>query len=180
MRRGSAVVLLVALVLVPLLAFQAGAPVAQAQDASPAAGQDTGTPSPVHSRSVAGGSLEVLTPGTANLVLGRLVLAPGGAVTFAGKDPSASLVYVQTGALTFNVTVPLTVARGAGRGTPSAGQPEMVAANTEFTLNEDDSALFPPALQGEVRNDGTDDAAAWVVSVAIRPAGTPTAATPTS
>ena len=180
MRRGSAVVLLVALVLVPLLAIHVGAPVAQAQDASPAAGEAEGTPSAVHSRSVAGGSLEVLTPGTANLVLGRLVLAPGATLTFAGKDPSASLVYVQSGSLTFNITVPLTVARGAGRGTPSAGQPEMVAANTEFTLNEDDSALFPPALQGEVRNDGTEDASAWVVSVAITPAGTPTAATPTS
>jgi hypothetical protein len=51
-----------------------------------------------------------------------------------------------------------------------------VAANTEFTLRDGDSALFPGTMAGEVRNAGTDEATAWVVDIVhlIAPAATPT------
>jgi hypothetical protein len=40
-----------------------------------------------------------------------------------------------------------------------------VAADTEFTLAEGDSALFPGTMAGEVRNAGSAAAAAWVVDI---------------
>ena len=51
-----------------------------------------------------------------------------------------------------------------------------MAANTEFTLRNGDSALFPGAMGGEVRNDGADEATAWVVDIVHL---TEAAATPT-
>jgi hypothetical protein len=82
---------------------------------------------------------------------------------------------VTTGTLTFTVDTDMTVARHVEPGTPTPAQPEVVPANTQFTMAEGDSALFPPALTGEVRNDGSDDAAAWVSTLAISSAaGTPT------
>jgi hypothetical protein len=74
----------------------------------------------------------------------------------------------------------MTVARLATEGTPSPTGTESVEANTPFTLNNGDSALFPPAIAGEVRNEGQDEASAWLVNVAVQAAGagTPAAGTP--
>ncbi len=80
-----------------------------------------------------------------------------------------------SGELTFRVDVPMSVARAAGGGgTPTP--PEEVAADTEFTLQEGDSALFPGTMGGEVRNDGAEQATAWVVDIlhVIEAAATPT------
>ena len=165
---GSFVLLVVVLALLGSLAPTA------AQDATPAAEQAAGTPDDATFRAVAAGLIEVLAPSTANVVLGRISLAPGASLPFDPMDPSAILVYVATGELTFRVDVPMTVARGAGAGTPTP--PEAVAADTEFTLRDGDSALFPGAMGGEVRNAGTDQATAWVVDIVHV---TDTAATPT-
>jgi hypothetical protein len=146
---------------------------AAAQEATPASEQPAGTPGGATFRALAAGLIEVLAPSTANVVLGRISLAPGASVPFDPADPSAILVYAATGELTFRVDVPMTVARG-GAGTPTP--PEAVAANTEFTLRDGDSALFPGAMGGEVRNDGEDVATAWVVDIVHV---TDTAATPT-
>jgi len=125
---------------------------------------------------VASGSIEVLAPGTANLSLGRISLAPGASVPFDPNDPSAVLVYAASGELTFTVDAPMTVARRVEPGTPAPSEPEAVEANTEFTLRDGDSALFPPAISGEARNDGDEEAIAWVVNVALfsEAASTPT------
>jgi hypothetical protein len=148
-------------------------PSAQAQDATPAAPQ-AGTPEAATFRAVAAGFIEVLAPSTANVVLGRISLAPGASIPFDPADPSAILVYISSGELTFRVDVPMSVARAAGVGTPTP--PEAVAADTEFTLGEGDSALFPGTMAGQVRNPGTDAATAWVVDIAhvIEAAATPT------
>ena len=61
----------------------------------------------------------------------------------------------------------MTVARGAKAGTPVPTEPEAIPADTEFTLSDGDSALFPPNAAGEVRNDGDEDATAWVTNVAL-------------
>jgi quercetin dioxygenase-like cupin family protein len=166
-RLSSFVLLVVVLALLGSLAPTA------AQESTPAAEQAAGTPDGATFRAVAAGLIEVLAPGRANLVLGRISLAPGASVPFDPADPSAILVYVATGELTFRVDVPMTVAR-AGVGTPTP--PEAVAADTEFTLRDGDSALFPGAMGGEVRNAGTDQATAWVVDIVHV---TDTAATPT-
>ena len=148
---------------------------AAAQDATPPSEPAAGTPEPATFRAVAAGSIEVLAPSTANVVLGRISLAPGASIPFDPMDPSAILVYMATGEMTFRVDVPMTVARGAGSGTPTP--PEAVAADTEFTLRDGDSALFPGTMAGEVRNAGTDEATAWVVDIVHL---TEVAATPTS
>jgi quercetin dioxygenase-like cupin family protein len=163
------------LLLVILLTLLGSLGPAAAQDATPPSEQAAGTPEPVTFRAVAAGSIEVLAPSTANLVLGRISLAPGASIPFDPTDPSAILMYVASGELTFRVGVPMTVARGgSGGGTPTP--PEEIAADTEFTLRDGDSALFPGTIAGEMRNAGTEEATAWVVDIVhvIEAAATPT------
>ena len=147
---------------------------AAAQEATPPSEAAAGTPDPATFRAVAAGSIEVLAPSTARVVLGRISLAPGASIPFDPTDPSAILVYMAAGELTIRVDVPMTVARGGGSGTPTP--PEEVAADIEFTLREGDSALFPGTMAGEVRNAGTEEATAWVVDIVhlIDAAATPT------
>ena len=175
MRRGSVVALLITFVL-SLFASQGLGPSTMAQDATPASGQAAGAPEGVTFVTLAAGTIEVLAPGTANLVLGRIRLAPGATLPFDPSDPSVDLVFVGTGTLSFRVDAPMSVARGARAGTPVPAEPEEIAAGTEFTMSEGDSALFPPNASGEVRNDGDTDAVAWVTNVAVF---TSDAATPT-
>ena len=105
----------------------------------------------------------VVVMGVANVLLGRVSLAPGASVPFDPADPSAILLYAASGELTFSVDVPMTVARAGSGGTPTP--PEEVAANTEFTLADGDSAIFPGSMSGEMRNNGAEDATAWVVDI---------------
>lgn len=132
-----------------------------AQDATPAA--DGTPPEGATFRTLAVGSVEVLSPSTANLVLGRLSLNAGSSIPFDPNDPSAILVSIAQGELTFLVNVPMTVARAGTEGTPTP--PEEVTADTEFTLREGDSAIFPGSMTGEVRNDGAENASALVVDI---------------
>ena len=162
--------------LVMLLTLLAGLGPATAQDATPPSTPASGTPEATTFRALAAGSIEVLAPSTANVALGRIILAPDASVPFDPADPSALLVYVTNGELTFRVEVPMTVARGTQPGTPVPTGPEEIAAGTEFTMRDGDSAIFPGAVAGEVRNDGTDEAAALAVAIVhvTEAAGTPT------
>jgi hypothetical protein len=163
------------LLLVVVLTLLGSLASALAQESTPMAEPAAGTPKPATFRALAAGLIEVLEPSTANVVLGRISLAPGASIPFDPTDPSAILVYMATGELTFRVDVPMSVARAGGRGgTPTP--PEEIAADTEFTLREGDSALFPGTMAGEVRNAGTDAATAWIVDIVhlVEPAATPT------
>src|SRR5215218_10965524 len=175
MRRGSVVALLITLVLA-IVASQGLSPSTQAQDATPPAGQQAGAPEGVSFVTLASGTIQVLSPGTANLVLGRIRLAPGATYPFDPTNPSVDLVYMTGGTLTFRIEAPMTVARGVKAGTPVPTEPEAIPANTEFTMSDGDSALFPPNTGGEVRNDGDEDATAWVTNVSLFTAA---ASTPT-
>ncbi len=166
MRRGSVIALLIALMLA-IVAGQGMNPSTVAQDATPPSEQQAGAPEGVSFVTLASGSIEVLSPGTANLVLGRIRLAPGATVPFDPTDPSVDLVFMTSGTLTFRVDAPMMVARGVSAGTPVPTEPEDIAAGTEFTMSDGDSALFPPNAAGEVRNDGDEDATAWVTNVAL-------------
>jgi quercetin dioxygenase-like cupin family protein len=159
-----------------IVAGQGMNPSTMAQDATPPSEQQAGAPEGVSFVTLASGSIEVLTPGTANLVLGRIRLAPGATLPFDPADPSVDLVYMSGGTLTFRVDAPMTVARGVSAGTPIPTEPEAIEASTEFTMSDGDSALFPPNASGEVRNDGDEDATAWVTNVALftTDASTPT------
>ena len=175
MRWGSRVALII-MVVCAIGVVRDLSPRASAQEATPAARQRAGTSDTVAARTLASGSMEVLAPGTGQLGLGRLALVPGASLSFAPTDPSAVLVYTVAGALTFRVEVPMTVSRRGDPGTPVPTEPEAIAADTEFTLHDGDSALFPPAIAGDVRNDGDAEATALVVTLAIRSA---TVSTPT-
>ena len=174
MRRGSVIALLISLMLA-VVASQGMNPSTMAQDATPTSEQQAG-PEGVSFVTLASGSIEVLSPGTANLVLGRIRLAPGASVPFDPADPSVDLVYIASGTLTFSIDAPMSVARGVSAGTPVPTEPEAISAGTEFTMSDGDSALFPPNASGEVRNDSDEDATAWVTNVALftTDAGTPT------
>ena len=166
----------VIVLLVVLLTLLGSVPPAAAQEATPPAAPAAGTPQPVTFRTLASGTMELLAPGTAALSFGRVTLAPGASVPIDAADPSAALVYITAGTLTFRVEAPMTVSRGTRAGTPIPTEPEQVPAGTEFTLSDGDSALFPPVTAGEVRNDGAGEAVAWVVTMAVF---TEAAATPT-
>src|SRR5688500_16048291 len=94
---GSFVLLVVVLALLGSLAPTA------AQETTPASEQAAGTPEAATFRALAAGLIEVLAPSTANLVLGRISLAPEASLPFDPADPSAILVYVASGELTFRV-----------------------------------------------------------------------------
>jgi len=149
---------------------------AAAQEATPPSARPAATPEAVTFRTLASGTLNILAPGTATLAFGRVTVAPGATVPLDPTDPSATLVYMSSGAATFRVEAEIPVARGARAGTPGPTAPEVIPAGTEFTLNDGDSALLPPMTGGELRNDGAEPAVAWVATVAVI---TEAAATPT-
>ena len=133
------------------------------------------------------GTAEELPPAPAGVGLARVRFEPGAGFPIEPGDPSLVLVYVESGALTFRMEAPIRVLRGAAMAamaaamaTPGAGEegappePEEVAAGTEFVLEAGDSALFPPFVGGEARNDGP--AAAVALAALIEPEGA--AATP--
>ena len=148
----------------------------QAQDATPPSDQQAGAPEGVSFVTFASGTIEVLSPGTANLALGRIRVAPGATLPFDPTDPSVALLFMSAGTLTFRIEAPMSVARGGRGGTPVPTEPEDIPAGTEFTMGDGDSALFPPNTAGEVRNDGAEDAVALVTNVALftSDASTPT------
>src|SRR5215217_8129333 len=102
MRRGSVVALLITLVLA-MVASQGLSSTTQAQDATPPAGQRAGAPEGVSFVTLASCTVQVLSPGTANLVLGRIRLAPGATLPFYPTDPSVDLVFMTGGTLTFQI-----------------------------------------------------------------------------
>lgn len=150
------------------LASLKGVP-AMAQDATPAATPAGELPG-VTFVPLAQGSLEVLTPATADLALVRVRIDAGARLPLDPTNPAASLVYVSSGKLTFRIEAPMTVVRAT-----APEEPEEIPAGTEFTLKDGDSALVPPAVAGEVRNDSKQEAIAFVTNVTmLAAAGTPT------
>jgi hypothetical protein len=174
MRLAPLGVLLIALVMTAL-AGRSLPPGVAAQESTPAASPEAGQVEGLTANTLAAGTFDVLSPGTAALALGRIAVAPGAVVPFDPSDPAADLILVTTGELTFRVEAPMSVARKADPGTPDPTEPEAIEAGTEFTLGEGESALFPPATGGEMRNDGDQEATAWVASLAVvsAPPGTP-------
>src|SRR5215218_7692176 len=99
MRRGSIIALLISL----MLATAAGQGMnlsTKAQDATPPSEQQAGAPEGVTVVTLAARSIEVLAPGTANLVLGRVRLDPGATLPIDAGNPSVNLVYMSNGTLT--------------------------------------------------------------------------------
>lgn len=155
MRRLS-VVLLSIVILVGSLVLGGGRLVA-AQDATPAAGDET-PPEGVTFEFLGGGETEVLPSAPAGISLVRITLAPGASFPAEADDPSLALVVVEAGTVTFNIEAPVTVLHPVGNKEPTAEDFEAFPAGQDFTMEVGDSALFPASTAGEVRNDGTEDA----------------------
>ena len=102
MRRGSVVALLITLVFA-LVASQGMNPSTRPRMPRHLSGQQAGAPEGVSFVTLASGTIEVLSPGTANLALGRIRLAPGATLPFDPTDPSVDLVFMTAGTLTFRV-----------------------------------------------------------------------------
>jgi quercetin dioxygenase-like cupin family protein len=119
------------------------------------------------------GTAEQLPATPAEFALFRLGFDPGASFSLEASDPSAALVYIETGALTVRVEVPITVTRAAtiaASSTPGADpnavpMPEEMAAGTEFTMEAGDSAYFPPSIAGEARNDGQETATILIANI---------------
>ena len=175
MRRVSVVVSLLAVVLVGL-AVAAGA---VAQEGTPAPEEEFELPEGVSFEALGYGTAAELPAAPADIALFRFGLEPGASFPLE-EEASVALVYVESGVLTVVMEGPMTVLRAADAGTPFPMETATFAAGEEFTLEEGDSAIFPPAVAGEVRNDGTEPVALLVADVgpAQGEVGTPAAGTP--
>lgn len=154
MRRFAVPIMAVALVLLGLMTATGVRTVAQ--EATPAAGDDGMMMEGITFEVLGYGTAAELPAAPAELQLFRLRLEPGATFPFDPADPSTGMAFVEAGAVTINVASPMTVLRAAAAGNPFPEETEEIAAGTEFTLNLGDSAVFPPHVEGEARNDGSE------------------------
>lgn len=144
---------------------------ARAQEGTPSA--EDFAPEGVTFVPVAFGTADELPATPADFILARFILEPGASFPIEANDPSAALVSIESGAITIQVDVPMTVTRAAtitAFATPEVDEssvppPEEIAADTEFTLEVGDSAFFPGSITGEVRNDGQETAVALLAII---------------
>lgn len=85
----------------------------------------------------------------------RLRVAPGATLSFAG-DPAISLVYVESGALSLQMDVPVSDARSD---TASGADEDAV------TLSQGDYFVLPPLVAGEMRNEGQESVSILIAAI---------------
>lgn len=134
------------------------APLAWAQDASPVA-QEAGPPEGLVDVTLAAGLAASLPEAPAIMLMSRVTIAPGADIPSSPDDPGLSFMLVESGELTVQTTLPLTLIRGAALAEAMATPGTMpvtedVAANAEFVLAAGDAAVFPPGAGGSLHNDG--------------------------
>ena len=112
------------------------------------------------------------------LVLFRMLLAPRAVFPITPAQGGVALAEVESGVLTTTVDGPTRIAR-AGM---EPGVEEEIAAGETFTLEAGDSALYPPGLTGDIRNEGPEEVSLLVLEavppappMADEPAATPVA-----
>ena len=144
-------------------------PVAEAQEASPAAGVFTEGGITFEPLAFA---TALALPSTGELSVSRLSLEPGSALPIEEGDPSYALGFVESGELTVVQNGPMTVTRAGALGEAVvaseedgsfAPATEEIAAGEEVTLGAGDAGLFPPNASGEIRNDGDEPTVVLVV-----------------
>jgi hypothetical protein len=140
-----------------------------AQQATPAVpADDIGLPEGV--------TLEILAYGVApagpsspvDMTLYRLTFERGASYTLPGQDPSLSLAYVETGALAIRLTESVTVQRSGDWDGLFTEQTLNVGAGETAVLNQGDSVLLTPFIEGELRNEG-EDVTRLLVSQVLQP-----------
>ena len=110
------------------------------------------------------GETGALPPGPAYIQLFRIIIEPGGNVELP-EYPSTALASIESGTVALTVDAPITVVKVPDDGEFGLDDQEVFPAGEEFTLEEDDSALFPPNVQGNARNDGNVDVSILVANV---------------
>jgi quercetin dioxygenase-like cupin family protein len=140
-----------AAVVVALLLVVGAPGFALAQEASPAA--DMEMMQGIALEVLAEGVIEQAPAGPAEIGFVRLTIAPGASIPVE-PDPALAFVAVQSGTLTANLASPVQVTRVEVAGTPVAAQ--VSAAEATFPLGPGESAVFPPLVAGEVRNDSAE------------------------
>jgi len=172
MRRVSVLLsILVTILIGGVAAGWAGSPTL-AQEGTPSA-EDFVAPEGITFVPVAFGTADELPAAPAEIGVVRFVVEPGAVFPIDASDPSVTLVSVESGALTSQVDVAITVTRAAtytAFATPDADMsaippPEEIAADTEFTLEVGDSAYYPGSISGEVRNDGQEPTVVLLVFI---------------
>ena len=148
--RRFRVLLLSVVVLLGTIAFGLGS----------AAGAQDATPPPFEIAPGVTAEALAFVPGQEAPALYRVTFAPG--VTYEIMPaPDISLIYQETGALTFTLDAPVTVTRAGATDEPG----EAIEADTEFTLETGDYMTFPPLGAGEARNDSEEDVSVVVASI---------------
>lgn len=181
-RWASVLLQLVLLLMIGLVSAVGSLTTAAAQEATPAAAEgEEFLPEGVSFEFLGYGPGIALPANPADVVLLRLTLEPGASFPLDPNDPSIGLVAIESGALAFVMDEPITVLHPVVDGFPGPDDFETVPAGEEFTLEEGASAVFPPNIGGEFRNDGEEAVSLLVALIAPPEAGegaTPVAGTP--
>jgi hypothetical protein len=161
--------LMVALVCLAILLAAGNGVIARQATPAPVTAATPG-PEGVTLEPIAFGRADELPASPAILQLVRIRIAPGEEFSAPDGDPGASLIVVETGALTVTLTRPVYVTRGLG------GEKELIPENQAFTLGPGESVVAIAGSGGTFRNDGAEEAI--FLGAGIRPiagaVGTPT------
>jgi hypothetical protein len=161
MRRVTFALSVAAVVLVAVVAL--GRPTASpAQEETPPGGD--AIPQGVGIETLAFAPAVDLPPSPAGLGLVRYTVERGSTLPVAAQVEGLTLLYVESGQLTFLLDVAVTVGRAGETG---GFANERIAAGTGFTLGPGDSALIPSPSTGEGRNEARTPAV--VLAAAITP-----------
>lgn len=182
-RRSSLVVPLLAMTLVGPVVVGRGGLTTLAQVSTPSADENA-PPEGVTFTPLGFGTATHLPATPVNFALFRVSLDPGASLPVDASNPSASLLYVVASTLTFRAEAPITVTRAAtiaafstpGVDASSVPMQEKIAAGTAFTMTVGDSAVFPGNIDGDVRNEGQEQAVALLAN--IEPEGSGAVGTP--
>ena len=163
MRRSRVVLSMVVVLLLGGLALHAQ-PVTVAQEATPA-GEAMEEVTFESVTFVSGVGL----PSFGDLYVARSTFEPGAAVPIEERDPTFGFLLVESGTLTVQVDLPMTVTRSgeldAAMATAEASGDfsnmlESIAEGEAVTLEAGDAAYIPANSAGEIRNEGQEQAVA--------------------
>ena len=165
MRRVPVLALLTVLLLLGLTSTSPSRHSTLAQEATPE-DDEFALPEGISFEFIAFGELPAEMEPQAELSMYRISFEPGTGFPPSAADPTTSLVFVERGALTITLDVPVQVLRAIGEGTPFPELAEEIPAGTEFMLNLGDSILVPSGSTGEVMNNGTETAIVLIAELA--------------
>jgi hypothetical protein len=180
MRHPSQLVTIGVVMVLGLGALTWAGTVTHAQDATPAAGQmaPAGTTGGVTFAAVAFAH-GVTLPNPADVVMIRLGLDPGASVPINETEPTAGLLLVESGTLTFRSSEPQTVTRAgleaaiatADATGEEAAASETIPAGTDLTLTAGEATFVTATASGTLRNDSPAPASG-LITLFVASAGT--------